>query len=116
MICNQPKEKIYFWKKKIMFSGENVCGMFWEIDEVKKDIWLYILRFTIKNGFIHWCYYEKHFIPRHTLLKAAISTDWTNSSNASILSTTSSTEVFSSSHVKPTISLKIPKATGSFLY
>merc|ERR1712147_555732 len=50
------------------------------------------------------------------LLKEEISTDWTNSSKASILSTISSTEVFSSSQEKPIRSLKIPKATGSFLY
>lgn len=49
------------------------------------------------------------------LLNEEISTDCTNSSRASILSTMSSTETFSSSHANPTISLKIPKATGTFL-
>jgi hypothetical protein len=34
----------------------------------------------------------------------------------SIFSTISSTETFSSSNENPIISLKIPKATGSFLY
>lgn len=50
------------------------------------------------------------------LLKAAISTDWTMSSKASIFSTMSSTETFSSSRENPITSLNIPKATGSFLY
>jgi len=49
-------------------------------------------------------------------LKHAISTDCTISSTPSTLSTISSTETFSSSRENPTISLKIPKATGSFLY
>mmetsp|Transcript_12769 Transcript_12769/g.19775 ORF Transcript_12769/g.19775 Transcript_12769/m.19775 type:complete len:214 (+) Transcript_12769:73-714(+) len=45
-----------------------------------------------------------------------ISTDWTKSSSSSIFSITPSTETFSSSRENPTMSLKIPKATGSFLY
>ena len=38
------------------------------------------------------------------------------SESSSICSTTVSTDTFSSSKEKPMISLKIPKATGSFLY
>merc|ERR1712228_1101610 len=50
-----------------------------------------------------------------TLLKAAMSTDCTSSSNSHILSIKSSVETLSSSIVAPIMILNTPKATGSFL-